>query len=228
VEPLPPLQSDRSWTCRLYRVPDGAWRVGAPPWNGALRKRPGLQGPIDDALMDSFLFVSPGGRARHDLVETWTRAELDRAVSHWRRQMRGDVRVKPDRDVTDDDIAAHNLILWGDAASNAVIARIIDDLPIRWGEQQITVGEQSFDAATHAPVLIYPNPLNPSRYVVLNSSFTYRDYDYLNNARQTPKLPDWAVIDLREPPSSRRPGRIAAADFFDERWQIKPPRASAP
>jgi hypothetical protein len=69
--------------------------------------------------------------------------------------------------------------------------------------------------------MIYPNPLNPNRYIVLNSGFTYREYDYLNNARQTPKLPDWAVIDLREAPSSRFPGRIAAAGFFDEQWRVK-------
>ena len=49
-------------------------------------------------------------------------------------------------------------------------------------------------------MLIYPNPLNPKRYVVLNSGFTFREYDYLNNARQVPKLPDWAVIDVSEPP----------------------------
>jgi hypothetical protein len=69
--------------------------------------------------------------------------------------------------------------------------------------------------------LIYPNPLNPERYIVLNSGFTYREYDYLNNARQTPKLPDWAVIDLREPASSRYPGKIVAAGFFDENWELK-------
>jgi hypothetical protein len=220
---LPPTQSDRSWTCRLFRGDDGKWHAGAPPWDGELRKQHDLQGPIDDALMDSFLFVSPGDKARYELVENWTRAELDRAVRHWRQQMRGDARVRADTDVTDADIAAHNLILWGDPASNAVLARIADRLPIRWGDDQITVGEQTFDAATHAPVLIYPNPLNPRKYVVLNSSFTYREYDYLNNARQTPKLPDWAIVDLREPPGTRRPGKIVAADFFDERWQLKPP-----
>ncbi|MCA9088084.1 MAG: hypothetical protein KDA90_05540, partial [Planctomycetaceae bacterium] len=73
----------------------------------------------------------------------------------------------------------------------------------------------------HAPVLIYPNPLNPQKYVVLNSGFTYREYDYLNNARQTPKLPDWAVIDLSVPPNSRWPGKVVGANFFDERWQVK-------
>ena len=64
------------------------------------------------------------------------------------------------------------------------------------------------------PVLIYPNPLNPKHYVVLNSGFTFREYDYLNNARQVPKLPDYAVIDVRTPPSSRLPGKVVTAGFF--------------
>ena len=71
-------------------------------------------------------------------------------------------------------------------------------------------------------ILIAPNPLNPRKYVVLNSGFTYRDYDYLNNARQVPKLPDWAVIDLDTPPSPTAPGKVVAADFFGEDWKVKP------
>ena len=70
------------------------------------------------------------------------------------------------------------------------------------------------------PVLIYPNPLNPRRYVVLNSGFTFREYDYLNNARQVPKLPDWAVVNTSVKPTSRVPGEIVAAGFFDERWRL--------
>ncbi len=70
------------------------------------------------------------------------------------------------------------------------------------------------------PLLIYPNPLNPQRYVVLNSGFTFREYDYLNNARQVPKLPDFAIIDISVPVSSQLPGRIAAAGFFTEDWQL--------
>lgn len=82
------------------------------------------------------------------------------------------------------------------------------------------MGKDSFDSSHHAPVLIYPNPLNPQRYVVLNSGFTFRDYDYLNNARQVSKLPDYAVIDLRTPPNSRFPGAVATAGFFDEEWKL--------
>ena len=64
------------------------------------------------------------------------------------------------------------------------------------------------------PVLIYPNPLNPKRYVVINSGFTFREYDYLNNARQVPKLPDFAVVDIDVPVSSRAPGGIVTAGFL--------------
>ena len=71
------------------------------------------------------------------------------------------------------------------------------------------------------PLMIYPNPLNPNRYVVLNSSFTYREYAYLNNARQVPMLPDWAIVDLTTPPGTQWPGKIAVADFFDEKWKVR-------
>lgn len=189
-----------------------------------LRKRHNLQGPIDDAFMDSFVFVKPSGKAKHPLVEDWVQSEMTHASKRWRQQMRGDVRMKPDTEIKDADIAAHNLILWGDPSSNAVLARIADKLPVKWTETEVIVGDQKFPADHHAPVLVFPNPLNPSKYVVLNSSFTYREYDDLNNARQVPKLPDWAVVDLTTKPNARWPGKIVAADFFDEKWELKPAR----
>jgi hypothetical protein len=176
--------------------------------------------------MDSFVFVRPTGHSDHPAVEKWAAAELDRAIEHWRRQFRGEARVVDDTAVTDEQIASSNLVLWGDPASNAVLRRIADRLPIRWQADRITVGSESYPADHHALIMIYPNPLNTNRYVVLNSGFTYRDFAYLNNARQVPKLPDWAVVDLRTPPDTLWPGKIAAADFFDEHWQLRPPHAS--
>ena len=213
-------QSDGSWTIHLHR--EGAtWKEG-PLSAPGLRKKHNLQGPIDDAFMDTFLFVRPTGPPANEKAGAWVQAEMTRAMEHWRRHFRGEVRVKDDTAVTPEDIQSAHLILWGDPSSNALIAKTAAQLPIAWSAGQIQVGTQSFPAADHALVCIYPNPLNPERYLVLNSSFTFRDYDYLNNARQTPKLPDWAVIDLNTPPNARRPGAIAAADFFSEQWKLKP------
>jgi hypothetical protein len=173
--------------------------------------------------MDSFIFVRPTAPCASPAVDAWVKAELDRAIEHWRRQFRGEARVKKDVEISDTDIAQSNLVLWGDPAANAVLRRIADKLPIRYANERVEVGQQSFAADNHAPILIYPNPLNPARYVVVNSSFTYRDYDYLNNARQVPKLPDWAVVDVRTKPDTRYPGKVVAADFFGEQWQVRPP-----
>jgi hypothetical protein len=215
----PRPQTDRSWSVSLHR--DGKkWKLGTRAAD-CLRKLHDLQGPIDDALLDAFVFVKPTGQALNETAGKWAASELERAVKHWRQQFRGYAPVKDDTALSDDDIANKNLILWGDPSSNAVLKKIADKLPVRWDDKNVVIGNKAFDAAHHAPILIYPNPLNPKRYVVLNSSFTYREYAYLNNARQIPMLPDWAVIDLRVAPNSVRPGRVAEAGFFDEQWRVK-------
>lgn len=212
--------TDRSWTTSL-RQAEGGWALGHFATYGP-RKSPGLQGPIDDAFLDAFLFVRPTGPALNPATEKWVAQELDRAIREWRRQYRGQVRIKDDTAVTSEDQTRYHLILWGDPKSNALLGRMADRLPIRWDADQVTLPDRSYPSASHLPILIQPNPEHPLRYVVWNSGFTFREYDYLNNARQTPKLPDWAVVDLSQAPNSRTPGRIAAAGFFDEGWRWKP------
>jgi hypothetical protein len=123
--------------------------------------------------------------------------------------------------VKDEDIAANNLVLWGDPQSNALLARVVAKLPIQWTADKLVVNGKTYTAADHAPILVYPNPLNPQKYVVINSCFTYREYDYLNNARQVPKLPDWAVVDLSTPSNAQKPGNIVDAGFFNEAWEYR-------
>ena len=156
-------------------------------------------------------------------MREWVDAELTRAIARWRTQFRGDARVKDDTEVNDADIASHNLILWGGPDDNAMLKRIAPKLPIAWKGDKLIFGDRDFPAEDHAPILIYPNPLNPSKYVVVNSGFTYREYDDLNNARQVPRLPDWAIVDVKTPPSPRFPGKVVAADFFGESWELRRP-----
>lgn len=223
----PSARSDRSWTLSLVRE-KREWRIGGVD-EGVLRKRPGLQGPIDDAFLDSFVFVRPTGKFASLDVEAWVDREMNRAVREWRRQFRGDVRIVDDSAVTEEMMSASNVVLWGDPSSNAVLGRMLDRLPIVWREK-VQVGDRTFDGGSAVPLLIHPNPLAPNRYVVLNSGPTYREYAYLNNARQVPMLPDWAVVDAAAEPSpdwplTRWPGRILGAGFFDEEW--KPVSAAA-
>jgi len=187
-----------------------------------LSKRHNLQGPIDDAFMDSFVMVRPTGKPLNAAVGQWAKTELAEAAFHWRRYFRGEPRMKDDSAISDDDLRNSNLVLWGDPSSNKLLARIADKLPIKWSGKEIKVGGKSFDATKHVPAFIFPNPLNPSRYVVINSGFTFPQFAGASNSFQTPKLPDWAILDLSVPLAERVAGKgVVAADFFGEKWEVK-------
>ncbi len=198
------------------------WGFGHALGHGAEpHKIPGLTGPIDDAFMEPFLFVRPTGKPLNAEVGTWVEDELTAACHLWREVFRGEAPVKTDATVTDDDIKNKNLILWGDPSSNRLLAKILAEqkIPLTWSAKEITFRGKTYAAANHAPILIFPNPLNPEHYVVLNSGIDFRTEGYGNNAHQTPKLPDWAIVDLRTPPGPRWPGKIIDAGFFDEEWK---------
>ncbi len=208
-----------------YQKKNGRWGSAWDPTARGpdpLLKVPGLQGPIDDAFYDRFIFVCPTGTPLHAKTGAWVDAEMKRAVDQWRKQFRGDAVVVDDTAVTPEMIANANLVLWGDPQSNKLFARVADKLPVKVTAAGLTLGDKTYPADTHVPVLIYPNPLNPAKYVVLNSGFTFREYDYLSNARQVPRLPDYAVIDVTTPPTARAAGKVVRAGFFGENWEFLP------
>jgi hypothetical protein len=215
---LPAVAADKSLSAGLIRTGD-TWRTGELPPN-ELRKVHGLQGPIDDAFMDAFLIVRPTGKPLSEPLGKWARDQADYATNEWVHVFRGEPRQKNDTDVTAADLGAYNLVLFGDPSSNAVYKRIADKLPIAWRAGGVTVGSHTYDAG-HAPVFIYPNPLNPKRYVVINSGFTFHDQS--NNDMQSPKLADWAVVDITKPGNNFKylPLFVETQGFFDEKWKLR-------
>jgi pimeloyl-ACP methyl ester carboxylesterase len=205
---------------RLRKV-EGRWIDASKVSETGARlvKRPELCGPIDHAYMSRFVFVRPTGTALNETVGRWAEAEMKRAVAAWRTVFRGDVKVVDDTQLSKEDLETANLILWGDPASNAIIAKVLPGLPIKWDAKTVSLAGHNLDAASHAPIMIYPSPLKKRRYIVLNSGFTFREAAALNNSDQTPKLPDWALVDLRTPPGPKWPGKIVDAGFFDENWK---------
>lgn len=205
---------------RLVKIA-GQWSAGSPdPTLPA--KRPGLQGPIDDVFLEPFLIVLGSGRSADDDVQRWVEFEQQHQLERWQALFRGRARVKRDAEVTSDDLARYHLVLWGDPSSNSILARIADRLPVQWGAEEITVGDRRFPAAGHVLTMISPNPESPERYVVLNSGPTFREAHDRTNSLQNPKLPDWAIFDLSQLPAAESAGSVVAADFFDERWNLKP------
>jgi hypothetical protein len=177
------------------------------------QKVTGLTGPIDDAFTDSFLCVRGTGKTWHEATAKHADANVKRFAYEWSRYFRGELPVKDDVDITNEDISTRHLILFGDPSSNSLIAQVLDGLPLQWTKDDITLAGKKYAAAEHIPAMIYPNPLNANRYVVLNSGHTFHEPEFQQtNALLYPRLGDYAILRMND--------EVVTAGLFDDFWRL--------
>ena len=156
----------------FLRRHDGTWRTFADMGDlrgDGLVKRPGLQGPIDDAFASAFICCGPADDPE------WVRFRRE-----YRKFMRAEPLWKSDREIGESDFSERHLVLFGTPSSNGLLARVADRLPKAW-----RLGLR----------LIAPNPLNPERYVVVGTGHTFGEKEFRGtNALLFPRLGDWAVV----------------------------------
>ena len=215
------MARDHSLNAGLVKT-GGAWRLGSCPPTSSARRTACKARSTTRSWTRSCSCGRPASRSPRRWA-SGTQEQADYAISEWAHFFRGEPRVKNDTEVTAADIAAHNIVLFGDPSSNAIYKRIAGRLPIAGAPTAWSSAAQKFPP-THAPVFIFPNPLNPKKYVVINSGFTFHDQS--NNDMQSPKLPDWAVVDITKPGNNYRylPLFVESQGFFDEAWKLKGPR----
>ncbi len=218
-------QHDSALVCALQ---DGKWQCLGPRSEVVLTgKRPGLQGPIDDAFGAPFLCVRGTKKPWNSQVNAWAMAGLRRFEYEWARYMRGDLPVKDDTEVTAADVQDKHLILFGDPGSNSWIAKALPDLPITWTRDKLHMANNVYAANDHAPVLICPSPLATDRYLVINSGHTFHEKEFAAfNYLLFPRLGDWSVMkctsdaDQWQPSSGDFPEEVIRAGYFNEEWQF--------
>jgi hypothetical protein len=109
--------------------------------------------------------------------------------------------MKPASKVTRQDVESSNLILFGTPKSNAVLKRIAASLPVAL-----------MDGGS---IFIYPNPENPSRYVVVWSARLLSAPDPgLHSEWIMPLnlLPDYVQV---------KDGKVASGGHFDNEWNLR-------
>jgi hypothetical protein len=214
----------------------GQWKCLGPRDDVALTgKRPGLQGPIDDAFTTPFLCVRGTGQPWNPAVGAWADASLRRSAYEWARYLRGDLPVKDDTEVTEADVRTKNLILFGDPGSNLWIRKALPNLPVTWNCDEVRLGGEHHSAKDHAPAFICASPLPGAgdHYLVLNSGHTFHEKEFAAfNYLLFPRLGDWAVIKVTSGAEAWQttaavfPEKVVHAGFFDEEW--KQPAAALP
>lgn len=203
------------------------WRVMsynsslAFPKNIDVRKRHNLQGPIDDAFMEPFVCVRGTGKAWNEAHAAWANWTLDRFAAEFDRWFRGKPLIVNDTDLTSEMQLEKNLILFGDPGSNSVLAKIAPRLPVKWTKTSIEVNGEKYDPATHGVSFIYPNPMSPRKYIVVNSGHTFHAGDFKNsNAWLFPRLADIAVQKYEKTAAGVYEETTVWADFFNNSWKL--------
>lgn len=239
---LPHKQRMRQAEAFTFIKRQGRWTYLSPA-EAAQRslqgKRPGLQGPIDDAFTGPFLCVRGTGTPWNAAAGAYAQASLERFRHEWACYMRGDLPAKDDTEVTEDDVQGRHLILFGDPGSNCWIRKALPKLPLTWTRDTVTLGGVSRSARNHAPILINPNPLSPAagKYIVINSGHSFHESEFAAfNYLLFPRLGDWALVEcpdgLGAQPGNvgpwRDPETAVAAGYFDETWRhpVPPPTES--
>lgn len=206
---------------------DGKWTLigDRRELDRRLKQKPeklaGLQGPIDDAFTSEFIVIKPTGAGFHEQTDQFASAAVDQFARLWDKYFRGTLPIQPLSAVNPESIVPQNVVLFGDPQSNPLIAHVLPKLPITWTKDQLVVNGVEYDAKRHVPVLIYPNPIDPRHYLVLNRGHTFQEADLRGtNALLFPRLGDWAVIEPTPTADDPAAYKVVAAGLFDENWQF--------
>jgi hypothetical protein len=192
------------------------WKIAKNGPERRLHKTHALQGPIDDAFLDPFLLVRPTGKPWNSEVNEQALRTMGRFNRLWGRFFRGHPFMKDDKDVTEADFAKYHVVLFGDPGSNKWIAKMNSKLPFKWTRETVTFGGKTYPSSEDYPAMIYPNPLNPTKYVVLNTGLTIDDRGY-NGDYGTPLWGDYAMVRVK--PGAAVPEMLMAG-LFDEHWRL--------
>ncbi|MEO0095237.1 MAG: prolyl oligopeptidase family serine peptidase [candidate division WOR-3 bacterium] len=189
-----------------------------------IRKSADLYGPIKQAYFSPFILVYG---TIGDSVDTENNLHQARLQAYtWWIRANGFCEIVPDTEIVEKHIKNFNLVLFGNSQTNAIIKKISKKLPINFKsvgsyEDYIAIKNKVLRNPDLCLMEIYPNPLNPEKFILLYSATTKRAQKYFGLfpvIYSGSGLPDFIIWDE----SAARYGwkGIIAAGFFDKNWQI--------
>ncbi len=128
--------------------------------NATYVKNEHLHGPVWDALTEPYVVVYGTGGISKDL------AEISKRIA---KSLAGAGPSFADTDLPEELVNSHNLILVGTSESNLWLSKIAADLPVQINGRQIFADGKCYDSNNMGLILIYPNPINPKKYVLVFS-----------------------------------------------------------
>lgn len=193
----------------------------------ALCKRPALDGPVNDVFNTPVLLVV-GTTATDPLMRAFVARAANRFQAWWNERHHCTLPMVMDTDTTPEQAEGRSLILFGGPGENAVAETIADRLPLKITPYAVTIDGKAFRGRDAAVQMVYPNPLNPDRYVIVRAATSatgmyFSDY-VLNDT-------DFSIVDARNADparmgkffdvvTGRNSGPVLAAGYFNNAWKL--------
>ncbi|MDD2889766.1 MAG: prolyl oligopeptidase family serine peptidase [bacterium] len=179
-----------------------------------LYKSPQLYGPIKQAYFSPFILVYGRGDANYENAYS--------EASFWWVNGNGFVEMIPDTEVTEEIIKNYNIILFGNPEENSFTKKINSKLPIYIKDKHIWIGKEMLSREGLSLEEIYPNPLNPNKFVVVymgaDAEGTKISH-YFGPLRAQSGVPDFIIYDK----SVKKKGwdGVVSTGFFDKNWKLE-------
>jgi hypothetical protein len=182
-------------------------------------KNASLHGPIGDAFTDPFVVVWGTAGNRPRFVQAGRKAALSLANG---------APCFAEANLPEGLLQSHNLILVGTPESNRYLARISETLPVKIKQGQIITDGLSYTGSDMGIIMVYPNPINPQRYVAVFAAVSaramagmpraYSAIESMTRSSDLAQYADMAVFELTEQ------GEIKwrLLEKFNTMWQYHP------
>ena len=125
--------------------------------NAVYVKNETMSGPVWDAFADPYVVVWGSGG---DSAQTGNNKRMAKSLAN-------SGPCVADTNVPDNLMSSHNLVVIGTAETNQWLAKVADKLPVQIKDGKVLADGQSYEKADMGSILIYPNPLNPAKYIAV-------------------------------------------------------------
>jgi len=197
------------------------WREGSEPASDKLVKTSELEGPISDAINTPFAIVE-GTLSDDPTMREQCRKTARELADAWRELQHWSPRYFQDTEISAADRSRYSLILVGGPDENAVTRELGAQLPLEITEDRIVVDGYPFKAISAAVRLIYPNPLNADRYILISAA---NSPEVMSLIKHMPDNVDFVIAEKRDEEEnggqSETSIRVMVSGVFNYEWELE-------
>jgi dienelactone hydrolase len=193
VTPHKPLTVIWNGVRNEAEIRDGCARLRAGSYEPAsLSKRPELPGTMGDFTSTPFAVVI-GTISKDPEMVAMCREKAGAFIGFWRSWQNQEPRVFEDVSLSEADAGRYSLLLIGGPEANAVASRLSGELPLQIDVEGVAIDGKRFQVRDAAVQMIYPNPLNAERYLLVVAG-TSAEGMFFADVNNRESLADWDFI----------------------------------